>query len=101
MTTAIHALLNFSPFMAIALAQIDAGAHPVLLTYGPLGVMCGWFMLRGEALIKEVRGYGHKIDGLRLAILAQAATASANNPSLRSMLEQEIARINAAEDGKK
>lgn len=93
----INFLVNVSPLAAIIIAQVEgvAAQSPALYAYGPLGIMCGWFMLRGEALIKEVRGYGHKIDGLRLALLAQAATSDGAGAGLRRMCEEEIARINA------
>lgn len=67
----------------------------LLLAYGPLGVICGWFMLRFEVLVKEIRGYGHKIDGFRLALLATAATSEAASPSVRTLCNEEIARIKA------
>lgn len=76
------------------IAQV-AQEHSVLYAYGPLGIICGWFMLRGEALIKEVRNYGHKIDGLRLALLANAAASDAAGASVRSFANEEIARIKA------
>jgi len=97
MLSTINVLLNLSPLAAVILAQVDgvAAAAPSLYSYGPLGIMCGWFMLRGEALIKEVRSYGHKIDGLRLALLASAAASDSAGPNLRKMCEEEITRINA------
>lgn len=65
----------------------------VLFAYGPMGVMLGWFMLRGEKLIKEVREFGHKIDGLRLALLANTIS-NANTPNaLRRFCDSEIARV--------
>lgn len=93
----LNFLLNLAPIVAVLLAQAETlqANAPMLYTYGPLGVFCGWFMLRGEALIKEVRGYGHRIDGLRLALLAQAAASDTAGPGLRRMCEEEIARINA------
>lgn len=81
---------------AAILAQV-ASEHAILFSYGPLGIICGWFMLRGEALIKEVRGYGHKIDGLRLALLANAAASDAAT-SVRVFAQEEIARIKAQKD---
>lgn len=79
------------------IAQV-AAESPALYAYGPMGVILLWFMSRFEVLIKEVRNYGHKIDGLRLALLAQAASSDTANPNVRKLCEEEIARINAKGD---
>ena len=79
------------------LAQIDM--QNVLFAYGPMGVMLGWFMLRGEKLIKEVRDFGHKIDGLRLALLANTISNANTPPALRSFCDAEIARVEAKRSG--
>ena len=92
----INFLVNVSPLFAAVFAQLaPAAENQALYSYGPLGVMCAWFMWRGEALIKEVRSYGHKLDGLRLALLASAAASDSAGPNLRKMCEEEITRINA------
>lgn len=82
------------------LAQMAADAPGALLAYGPMGVIMLWFMSRFEVLIKEVRNYGHKIDGLRLALLAQAAASETANPNVRRLAEEEMARIRAKDGGK-
>ena len=76
------------------IAQVQAVEfHSVLFAYGPMGVMLGWFMLRGEKLIKEVRDFGQKIDGLRLALLANTIS-NANTPeALRRFCDSEISRV--------
>ena len=81
------------------IAQI-ADDHSILFAYGPMGVMLAWFMLRGEKLIKEVRDFGHKIDGLRLALLANTIS-NANPPeALPRFCDAEIARVDATRHGR-
>ncbi len=40
-----------------------------LFAYGPMGIILCWFMFRGEAALKEIRGLGNRIDGLTRAML--------------------------------
>lgn len=93
------------------LAQADAvvSGNPALYAYGPLGVMVAWFMLRGETFIKEVRktredtinelqNYGHKIDGLRIAMLVNTAENDQVSQKLRDFCRLEISRIQAKND---
>jgi hypothetical protein len=84
------------------IAQVQSiDLQAVLFAYGPMGVMLAWFMLRGEKLIKEVRDFGHKIDGLRLALLANTIS-NANTPeALRRFCDAEIARMNASRRNEK
>jgi len=79
----------------IQLLAQTSEAHSVLFAYGPMGIMLGWFMLRGEKLIKEVRDFGHKIDGLRLALLANTISNASTPEALRRFCDAEIARVDS------
>ncbi len=92
------------------ISQISATAETVMFAYGPMGVMLAWFMVRGEKLIKEVRAskddvikelqdYGHKIDGLRLALLANTISNVNSSESLRRFCDAEMSRIDSARNG--
>ena len=89
----------------LLLAQGEAiiAANP-LYAYGPMGVILAWFLLRFEAFLKESRQarteiiaefhrYGHKIDGLRIALLTNTVDNPGASDNLRDFCRTEIARI--------
>lgn len=63
-----------------------------LLVYGPMGLVLAWFMLRGEAVVKEIRGLGHRIDGLTKALLVDVLSrehaGSKTREAAREMLDK-------------
>lgn len=67
-------------FIAAMLAQgtAEAVAGNPLYIYGPLGVICGWFMWRyekhSEALRSEVRAVRHGQKGLEIAFWSFLST---------------------------
>ena len=85
------------------LAQISE-ATSALLAYGPLGIICLWFLVRVEKFINEmrkskddlvfeIRNYGHKIDGLRLALLGTLVESSNSTEAMKKFYVEEITRI--------
>jgi len=77
------------------LAQIAQDNGPMLLTYGPLGAICAWFMLRGEKVVAEIRSLSHRIDGLTRALLVDMAERDNIGPRTRDYCHNEIAKIDA------
>lgn len=67
-----------------------------LLGYGPLGGILIWFMIRGEAVVKEIRAQGNKIDGLRMALLANTLSNKSIPEDLKQFCRDEIEKVNEA-----
>lgn len=65
MTTIFCCLYAFAFLATIELA----GLQTSLLTYGPLGVICIWLMLRDEKRDQSIRDLSHRINGLSKALL--------------------------------
>lgn len=83
------------------LAQI-AAEHPALYTYGPMGVMLGWFMWRaeklGNAVVSELRGLRHGQNGLQKALLVVEANRHAQETDAQLIAKRMIAEIEAKEN---
>lgn len=79
------------------LAQLEQNAT-ALYTYGPMGIILGWFMWRGEKLAGEVRGLAHRIDGLTRALLVDMLNRENSGPATRRYAEEALAKINARLD---
>jgi hypothetical protein len=77
------------------LAQIASDNTSVLLTYGPLGVICAWFMLRAEKVFTELRSLSHRIDGLTRALLADMVERDSVGIQTKKYARAEIAKIEA------
>lgn len=82
-------------YAVIAQMAADASAN-ALLGYGPLGVMCGWFMWRNEKLLGEVRRLGHNFRGLETALLIEAVGRPGCSPMVKDYADKEIRRITDA-----
>ncbi len=67
----------------------------VLLTYGPMGVILMWFMIRGEKLVVEIRGLSHRIDGLTRALLMDLVSRDSVGVQTKAQARAEIAKIDA------
>lgn len=80
------------------LAQV-ASEHNALYTYGPLGIITAWFMLRGEKLgnnvVSEIRDLSHRIDGMTRAMLADVLTREGANEHARKFATDMLAKIEA------
>lgn len=83
--------------IAYIIAQLEANA-PALYTYGPMGVILGWFMWRGEKLAGEVRSLAHRIDGLTRALLVDMMNRDSTGPAARRYAEEALAKISARLD---
>lgn len=84
------------------LAQLT-DAQPVLFTYGPMGVVLGWFMWRGEKLAIKIVDLSHRIDGLTKALLVDMVERESAGTHVRQYAEETIRKIDArsAQDDKK
>ncbi len=90
--------------------QLTAAApESLLLTYGPLGIILGWFMWRAESKMDkipaELRTLGHRLDGLTRALLADVISReNTHNPKAREIAQNMLADMDAvrkAEDVRK
>ncbi len=89
------------------LAQIASdNAVPVLFTYGPLGVVLAWFMLRGEKLVVRISTFettiilklsdlAHRVDGLTKALLVDMIERENSGEHVRQYAREAIAKIEA------
>ena len=91
-------LINTLPFAAVALGQVDAVASPALAVYGPLGVICGWLMIRderrandNEKLRETIGDVAHQMKGLNRNMLYVTATHGPDG--LREVARKELERI--------
>lgn len=80
--------------IAYALAQ-TAAESPILLGYGPLGVVCLWLMYRDERRGNESRAVGHRIDGLTKALLVDMTERESCGVNTKRYAREEIAKIEA------
>jgi len=79
------------------LAQL-ASDYSVLYAYGPLGVICAWFMWRVEKLIDRISYLGHRIDGMTRAMMIEALSRPEVSPAARKYAEE---LLSEPEKGKK
>lgn len=84
-------------FAVIAQAVSDNGS--MLIAYGPLGIICGWFMLRCEKLFTEIRGLAHRIDGLTRALLVDMINRESCGAQTKAYAQEAIAKIDARNAG--
>lgn len=82
----IHSLIS-------QVAAVDPAS--LLLTYGPMGIILGWFMIRGEKLVIEIRGLSHRIDGLTRALLMDLVSRDSVGIQTKAQARAEIAKIDA------
>lgn len=72
-----------------------ADGSGILLTYGPLGAICVWFMWRAERVFTEIRDLGHRIDGLTKALLVDMANRDSCGLQTKAYAKEAIAKIDA------
>jgi hypothetical protein len=83
------------------LAQLESAANmPVLYTYGPMGIILGWFMLRGEKLIVEIRGLSSRIDSLTRALLVDTIDRDTCGEHAKQFARDSIAQIDSRDTSK-
>lgn len=82
------------------LAQTVIENSSMLLTYGPLGAMCVWFMLRAEKVFTEIRDLAHRIDGLTKALLIDMTNRDTCGVQTKEYAREAIAKIDARMSGK-
>lgn len=96
------------------MAQDIAGNPAGLYVYGPLGVICGFFMLISVKLValgaklvtaikedslelrKEIRAQTHQIEGWRRAVVADMVERDSTGFLTKKWCREEIQRIDAA-----
>lgn len=71
--------------------------NQLLVAYGPLGIICAWFMWRNEKLITEIRTLSHRIDGMTRAMLAETLGRENTTPGARKVAQDMLNRIESRE----
>ncbi len=73
----------------------------ILLTYGPLGIILAWFMLRAEQKLEripqELRTLGHRLDGLTRALLADVISRDEGDHKAKDIAQKMLSEIEARE----
>lgn len=85
------------------LAQMpEASWTNALFAYGPMGVMLGWFMVRGErkmdSVVTELRVLGHRINGMTRAMLADVAARETTGAALKTLVNSELVKLADEDD---
>lgn len=75
------------------LAQF-AAENP-LMAFGPLGIICCWFMWRGEKVASRIGDLAHRIDGLTKALLVDMVNRENVGPQTKHYASEAIAKIDA------
>ena len=83
------------------IAQIVNDHQAALFAYGPLGVICAWFMWRFEAMVKEFRTLSHRIDGMTPAMLVDVISRGADNPVAKRTAEEMLGKIERRDSGRR
>lgn len=81
-------------------AELATANVAVLYTYGPMGVILGWFMLRGEKLIVEIRSLSSRIDSLTRALLVDIIDRETCGEHAKQFARESIAQIDARDKSK-
>lgn len=84
-------------FLAV-IAQMasDATQSPAaLFAYGPMGIMLGWFLLRFEKMVTEVRGMRHGFRGLESALLLEVSTRPDCPIIVKNYAKKQMAKLDA------
>ena len=82
--------------MIASIAQLATdNAAPVLFTYGPMGVILAWFMLRGEKVVSKIADLSHRVDGLTKAMLVDMIERESAGPHVKQFARDAIAKIDA------
>lgn len=71
----------------------------MLFTYGPLGIVLAWFMLRGETKLERVVDrldrLAHKIEGVTRAMLADVMSRENSDSRVREIARNMLADLDA------
>lgn len=70
------------PYLA-QVAGADVNPMTLLVAYGPMGIMLGWFMWRFETMIKAFRGLSHQIEGMTKAMLVDVMSRPSTTAPIR------------------
>lgn len=83
--------------LGVFLATVDiAGLQASLLTYGPLGVITVWLMLREEKRDKTIRDLSHRINGLSKALLVDILARPIDSTT-RQLAKEMLEKVEAKE----
>lgn len=78
------------------IAQVVDSALPgasIIISYGPMGVILCWFMLRGEKLVLEIRSLSHRLDGLTKALLVDMIDRESSGEHVKNYAREAIVQI--------
>lgn len=78
-----------------AAGEVNAGT--AMVVYGPMGIFCGWFMLRVEKLINKVSGLGHRLDGMSKSLMVDVLSRESSGPTARAMAQAILTEISERE----
>jgi hypothetical protein len=81
-------------------ADVATANAPLLYTYGPMGIVLGWFMLRGEKLIVEIRSLSSRIDSLTRALLVDTIDRDTCGEHAKQFARDSIAQIDSRDTHK-
>lgn len=81
--------------IAALLSQLSEAGVPSLLTYGPLGIVLAWFMLRAEKGFSKIGDLAHRIDGLTRALLMDMVERESSGRAVKEYATKQIAKIDA------
>lgn len=97
------------PVIITQLAADLPGNPTALYIYGPLGIVCGFFMLLTVALVKsmreesvesrkEIKTLSHRIDGLTRQLMMEMVERGAVGAKTMDYIRAAIAKIDARAD---
>jgi len=69
-----------------------------LYTYGPMGIVLGWFMWRAEKIFSKISDLGHRIDGLTKAMLMDLISRDNIGPHTKQLAREALAKIEARDE---
>lgn len=72
-----------------------------MLTYGPMGLICGWLMVRAEKkfdlVIAHLGRLSHRIDGLTRAMLADVLSRDSTGDVARKIAQEMLDKMDEAD----
>lgn len=83
-------------FLVLVIAQVAAD-NPALYAYGPMGVMLGWFMLRGEKLAAHIV---RELVEMKETNLLDIVSRPSATPTVRRMAQNKLDEIEVRRKGK-
>lgn len=81
----------------MSISEIIPSAEPnsLIVVYGPMGIMLGWFMWRGEKLVAKISDLAHRMDGLTKALLVDMVEKNHISDATKKYANETISKIDA------